>query len=249
MDYKDFRESIDLDGFIEDIYVELREDENIVAFIDSHMRGAYMPTMSSRLPLLERFTQIANTYFMEYDLTVSKEQLSAAQAPLGNIVIINVGNLLKNCTQKIRAMSDQDLKTFVEGLGEGKFPLAGYPSTKQAEYPDKMAPYSLWHYRLDHNCQCRDIDFTEFRDGKVRAFIEATGNLKNVSHLNNSLPKIKKRLNVQIKMMSTLSKNFNVPSFIVIHLTDLSFFKVYDLDWNIILEADQAQYIQWLTDL
>lgn len=239
MSYKNYRASLSIGSYVDDIYVEVRNWKDIVGFIDAHDINGKYPSYTSRLPLLKAFSEIAPSWYVEYQSAVPNSQITSHPAPLTNIKVYDTNAQVTNidCDQ---------LKTFIESLGGHK--LSGrLPSPPN--YPGQMSTYSVWHYKLDYNCQCRDIDYTEFRDGKIAAFIETTGKLSNLGHLQNSLPQIKQRLNLQIKIMSQLSQQFDAPAYIVVHLTDLSYFEVYDLSWNSVLKGNQAQYSNWLASL
>lgn len=238
MSYKEFRATLNIGSFVDDIYVEVRNN-TIVAFIDAHDRRYPIAPMETRIPLLEKFSEIAPSYYMMYTPIVDNTQLTTHPDPLNDIVIHNMKGDQRNFNTK-------QLKGFIESLGSAN--LAN-KLPRPPRYPDSMSSYSVWHYTLDYNCLCRDIDFTEFRNGNIVCFIETTGRLKSLEHLRKSFDQIRKRLDLQITIMNNLSTQFNVPSFIVIHLTDLSYFEVYDLNWNRVLEANQEEYIEWLTTI
>ena len=239
MSYKEYRSSLDIGEFVDDIYVEVRNWENIVAFVDAHDKNDQIPSLESRMPLLERFSVIAPSYYIEYRSIVSNDLITSHPEPLTEIVAHKTTGQQRNFDCNL-------LKNFIENLGNAN--LANR-LPRPPRFPQEMSSYSVWHYTLDYNCLCRDIDYTEFRNEEIVAFIETTGKLNSLDHLRNSLPAIQNRLDLQIRIMRNLSTEFNVPSFIVIHLADLSFFQVYDLDWNIVLEADQDEYTNWLSNL
>ncbi|WP_182037016.1 hypothetical protein [Vibrio diabolicus] len=239
MSYKDYRASLNIGEYVDDIYVEVRDWDHIVAFIDAHDRNSLIPPLDSRMPLLARFSSIAPSYYIEYQSVVNNSEIMTHPSPLQDIIAYNTRGQRKvfNC---------DELKGFIEGLGG--YNLANR-LPRPPRFPQEMSSYSVWHYKLDYNCLCRDIDYTEFRNGQISAFIETTGKLNSLQHLRNSFSAIQARLDLQRRIMSNLSNRFNTPSFIVLHLSDLSYFEVYDLEWNLILEANQQDYSQWLRDL
>lgn len=234
MAYKSFRESLAVGQFIDDIYVEVRNWQSIVAFIDAHERTSCPSNKEERIELLKKFELLANSYYLEYDRAVGS----------GTNFIENID--IFDMTERTAKLSPSQLKSFIEDLGG--FPLANR-LPRPPRFPQELSPYSNWHYTLDYNCLCRDIDYTEFRDGRLSAFIETTGKLNSFNHLKNSLQLIKQRLDLQIRILNILSKAFEVPSFIVIHLTDLSYFEVYDVSWNMVISGNQSDYASWLAQL
>ena len=127
---------------------------------------------------------------------------------------------------------------------------------KPPRYPAALPPYSRWHYGLDWACKCWDLDYIEIRrseDGEqeFRAFLEVTGNLRTeadiVAATSRAHPQcIFNRLDLQRTILREMSGRFNVPAYLVIHTTDLSCFRVYDLSYDLLLRCNLEEYESWL---
>ena len=76
--------------------------------------------------------------------------------------------------------------------------------------------YSEWHRTLPDMCTATDIDFVEFRKGKIVAFIETKKE-------NCSMPYFQRNI------YKTLAKACNVPAYLVNYSESLSYFMVEEL--------------------
>ncbi|OLF35574.1 hypothetical protein BTW00_08545 [Psychrobacter sp. C 20.9] len=127
MSYKEYRYSLAIGDFVDDIYVEVRNWKNIVAFIDAHDKNYPKPSLELRMPLLKRFSVIASSYYIEYKSIVSNELIPNHPEPLTEIVAYNTKGEKRffNCNK---------LKEFIEGLGDSKLSLKVIPPINKNTY-------------------------------------------------------------------------------------------------------------------
>lgn len=125
-------------------------------------------------------------------------------------------------------------------------------NTKCEKTGKRSEAYSLWHRSLGAEFLTVDIDFVEFRkDRGIVAFIATTGELNDEEHIINSKPYIWRRTELEREILLQLSKKFGVPSFFVIHTTDLSIFHVHKLGEDLssftrMTQEEHAKFIQEL---
>ena len=97
---------------------------------------------------------------------------------------------------------------------------------------ERASEYSLWHRTLGSGCYVVDVDWVEYRNDRgIVAFICTTGRFNDEQHILFSKPMVFERTKLERKIVKQLSEVMKVPGFFVMHLTDLSLFYVYDLDF------------------
>lgn len=111
--------------------------------------------------------------------------------------------------------------------------------------------YSIWHRSLGAEYPALDIDFVEFRKGKIVAFFGVTGILKDESHIVNSKRFIWNRTEVERKILLELSQKVRVPSFFVIHTDDMNLFHVHKIgeDLTKFTRMNQSEYADFIKGL
>lgn len=241
MSYLKFRESLEGDGFVEDLYVEMRGAkgrESISGIFDVYEFRSDALNMEDalaensyrsriRLDICKKLQKLSSVFYVFCDFSkdtfmVSNEYEEInSYKKLGSADYANVINELPG--------------TYLTGR-----------SPQPPKHPDAMSKYSVWHYSLDWACKCRDIDYLEIRNGEVKAALEITGRLNGEQHLLNSKQQIRNRLELQGKILSIFSDFFSCPAYFILHTTDLNVFYVFDLDWVQRHRLTKEEYIVWL---
>lgn len=244
MTYADFRKSISNLGYVDDIYVEIRDlgaGDKIVAFFDINDTCSTPASMGqakanawSQSTLRQNAMTVLQAVHPAY-LVFCDEKMSefhVHQTP-SDIAVF-------------QSYTESAYINFLQSLG------GAVMSNKQAhgpKYPQSLPPYSRWHYKLDWACKCRDIDYLEIRDGNIHALLEITGKLQDEKHLKNSISSIFGRWSLHQMMFRELTQQLNSPAFFVIHTTNLNVFYVFDLNFAEIFVGDQTSYIAWLNQI
>jgi len=98
--------------------------------------------------------------------------------------------------------------------------------------------YSQWHRnKLPAKCCCTDLDWIEYRYGKgIVAFIEAKLNKDRVT-------------NFQRDVFQELERLTGVPFYVVRYNEELTEFMVMRLSDNFTEVFDEAEYIEWMSNL
>lgn len=121
----------------------------------------------------------------------------------------------------------------------------------------RPSEYSEWHRSLGQGCYAVDVDWVEWREGRgIVALIATTGNCESISHCLNSLPKIWERTQIERTILRGLAFAAGVPSFYVVHTTNLESFVIINLeeqalrnDFDKVWIAGKAVYEKWLRKL
>lgn len=102
-------------------------------------------------------------------------------------------------------------------------------------------------------CYCMNLDYIEYRGDKTEgelkmfAFIEVA---ESSLDLASNYPFNKKQENGEIRILCELTKITNIPSYIVIHNSDLSEFKVYyELPSNKSIRLPEDKYWDWIKNI
>jgi len=105
--------------------------------------------------------------------------------------------------------------------------------------------YSNWHRppNLPDYCKAWNIDYVEVRNNKIVAFIEISDTSYPIEKVDL---KFKKGHKFVLSLLTELTK---IPSYIVFHNSDLSRFKVFDLQQNISVIKSETEYKNWLIKL
>lgn len=253
--YEEWRAGLEQVEYVSGIYVEVRSrngrDQLVgVLYVDSAARTAdaiamrveaAWPELHRTLQALERLnTPSAPAYVVFTDNNLSSFRVY--RSPFARHTFTDYGR--------------SPFARLIEGLGDAR--MTGR-TPRPPRYPAALPPYSRWHYGLDWACKCRDLDYAEIRpaadgDWRFAAFLEVTGNLRAESDIEvatqRSHPQcIFKRLSLQRTILLALSTRFGAPAFLVIHTTDLSRFRVYDLDYRLLLRLGLGEYEAWLAGL
>jgi hypothetical protein len=125
-------------------------------------------------------------------------------------------------------------------------------NTKTEKTGERNSDYSLWHRSLGSDFLAIDIDFVEYRrDRGIVGFLAVTGKCVDEKHINNSKRFIWERTSLERKILETLSKAMNLPSYFVIHDNDLSIFHVHDLskDLSEFIAMNQVTYGNFIKKL
>ena len=90
--------------------------------------------------------------------------------------------------------------------------------------------YSDWHRTLPRHCYCTDLDFIEFRDGRIVAFIEAKLHKDRMTDF-------------QEKVFRELEERSGIPCYLVRYNEELTNFQVTRIkDYFVLGEFSESDY-------
>jgi len=238
MSYADFRASINSLDYVDDIYVEIRNlgsGDVVVGFFDINdtatapaqipqNRATAWPSSALRFRVLGHLASAHPAFLVFCD--AGMKEFHIHHHPF------NGTNY--QCLNELAYMN------FLQGLSGAAM---SNNQVRGPKYPALLPPYSVWHYKLNWACKCRDIDYFEIRDGVIRAILEITGKLKDESHLKNSLEQIFARWRLHQSMFRSITNGINAPAFFVVHTIPLDVFYVFDINFLQVLSGDQVAYI------
>ncbi len=244
MSYANFRASMHSLDYVDDIYVEIRNlgsGDVVVGFFDINdsaktsaqipqSRATAWPNSALRLGVMSQLASVHPAFLVFCDAGMKEFHLHPHPFSATNY----------QCLNELAYIN------FLQGLNGAAM------SNRQAQgpkYPASLPPYSVWHYKLDWACKCRDIDYFEIRNGEIRAILEITGKLQDESHLKNSLTQIFQRWSLHQSMFRSLTKAVGTPAFFVVHTTRLDVFYVFDINFSKVFSGDQSSYKAWLNQL
>ena len=244
MTYSKFRNSLTNIDYVESLYVELRGNqghEHIAGFFDVYdyaQRPDSIPKLIEtssdearyRSGVFSYFSCVADVYYVFCDANNSQFAITSD-------------------TSKTNSFSFLDETSYIDFVHRLPGTSLSGRKSKPPRFPELMSSYSVWHYKLDWACKCRDIDFIEMRNNKPIAILEVTGKLNNESHLRNSLSQIRNRLTLQKRMMDIICSRVNIFGYFVIHTKDLSVFYVYSSNWELVGKFNQKEYVEWLNGI
>ena len=97
--------------------------------------------------------------------------------------------------------------------------------------------YSDWHRTLPRHCYCTDLDFIEFRNGRIVAFIEAKLHKDRMTDF-------------QEKVFRELEERSGIPCYLVRYNEELTNFQVTRIkDYFVLGEFSESDYREWLSSL
>jgi len=244
MSYANFRASMHSLACVDDIYVELRNlgaGDAVVGFFDINdsaktpaqivpSRATAWPNSALRLGVLSQLATVHPAFLVFCDAGMKEFHLHSHPFSATNYQRLN----------------ELAYVNFLQGL---KCATMANRQALGPKYPASLPPYSVWHYKLDWACKCRDIDYFEIRNGVIGAILEVTGKLQDEGHLRNSLAQIFQRWNLHQSMFRTLTNAVGAPAFFVVHTTRLDVFYVFDINFSKVFSGDQATYRAWLNQL
>jgi hypothetical protein len=249
LNYEAYRKGLTQLDYVDSVYVELRdgiETDEIVAFFCINDKSLGPDSIES-------------SKFAVWDSTVLRRSLMNALNAIKGTYFVYSDNKMSlfhvhNYPYQFKVFSlfnEIEYIHFIESLGR---PCLSGRSAAPPKYPHLLPPYSVWHYKLDWSCKCRDIDYFEIRENKVKAILEVTGKLKNEEHLKRSInpmsPRcIFKRLSLQKKILHELSNKLSINAYFVIHTEDLNVFYIFDYDFNNLNVYNKEEYTSWLNSL
>jgi hypothetical protein len=230
--------------YVDNIYVEIRNlgsEDVIVGFFDINdsaktpaqipqSRVAAWPNSSLRLAVMNQLASEHPAFLVFCDAGMKEFHLHPHPFSATTYQCLN----------------ESEYISFLQGLNNAAMLNIQAQAPK---YPQLLPPYSVWHYKLDRACKCRDVDYFEIRNGQIRAILEITGKLRDESHLQNSLKDIFKRWNLHQSMFRSLTKAVLAPAFFVVHTTRLDVFYVFDINFSKVFSGAQASYKAWLNRL
>jgi len=244
MSYANLRASLITLDYIDDIYVEIRNlgsGDVIVGFFDINdtakasaqipqSRAACWANSSLRYAVMSQLSLMHPAYLVFCDVGMTEFHLHHHPFSATNHQCLN----------------ELEYINFLQGLNGAV--MSNRP-TQGPKYPASMPPYSVWHYKLDWACKCRDIDYFEVRNGAIKAVLEITGKLQDEGHLRNSLNQIFQRWSLHQSMFRSLTNAINVPAYFVVHTNRLDVFYVFNINYSKVFSGDQATYVAWLNQL
>ena len=244
MSYATFRASMYSLDYVNDIYVEIRNlgsGDDIVGFFDVNdaantpaqipqIRAISWKNSALRVDVMNQLASVHPTFRVFCDAGMNDFQLHHHPFSPTNY----------------QHLDELAYINFLQGLNGAAM------SNRQAQgpkYPASLPPYSVWHYKLDWACKCRDIDYFEIRNGVIGAVLEITGKLQDERHLRNSLTQIFQRWSLHQSIFRSLNNAMNAPAFFVVHTIRLDVFYVFDINFSQVISGDQALYRAWLNQL
>lgn len=244
MSYANFRASMTSLDYVDDIYVEIRNlgsGDVVVGFFDINdiaktpaqipqSRAVSFANSALRLQVMNQLSLVRPAFLVFCDVGMREFHLHGTPFSATNFQCLN----------------ELDYINFLQGLNGAAM------SNGQAQgpkYPASLPPYSVWHYKLDWACKCRDIDYFEIRNGAIRSVLEITGKLQDERHLQNSLAQIFQRWTLHQSMFRALTNAMNISAFFVVHTIQLDVFYIFDINFSKVFSGDQVSYIAWLNQL
>lgn len=244
MSYANFRASMTSLDYVDDIYVEIRNlgsGDVIVGFFDINdtaktpvqipqNKATSWANSALRLKVMNQLSKVNPAFLIFCD--AGMKEFHRHDNPFS--------------ATSFQCLNELDYINFLQGLNGAAM------SNRQAQgpkYPALLPPYSVWHYKLDWACKCRDIDYFEIRNGAIRAVLEITGKLQDERHLQNSLSQIFQRWSLHQSLFRSLTNAINAPAFFVVHTIRLDVFYIFDINFSKVFSGDQASFSAWLNQL